>query len=284
MPLTTQTIHSTPQTSIPKHRTVAPQREAMSYYIHPHVKTLKFIADNWERDRHLNSSDSSSTNTPHDAQALARLVSNASWAVQDPYSEAVAHFVKWYRKAQEIDLKSMKTAKLEDELKNFQADIDDMFFFSLLTRKPPGAERRFVPLIVNDDKTNKEGLCGRFESTPKAQSITLWRYDSKGKAWHIEHLIHALVHEMCHAYLAIFSDRRHRKHDRWYKDFDGHGEMFWVLVRFISGKILSYTNSDRWRTELGREEDRCYAMTGKKCEPGSWGSPERILMGGDLPS
>ncbi|KAI0117979.1 hypothetical protein GGR51DRAFT_555261 [Nemania sp. FL0031] len=254
----------------------------MSYYIHPDVETLKFIADNWTRDQKVNSSNSTSTSAPHDAQALARLVSNASWAVQDPYSEGISRFVKWYRKAQEWNVRGMSDAKLEDELQKFEIDIDEIFFFSLLTRKTPGLDR-LVRVKVIDELVKGRNIPGAYKPDPKSPTIIISRYSNTGNSRRVEQLIHSLVHEMCHAFLGIFSDTRNRKHQAWVADFDRHGEMFWVLHRFIMGKIAMYTKSERWKKELNDMEIECYDMTKRRGEPGSWGTPERILMGGVLP-
>ncbi|KAI0487702.1 hypothetical protein F4859DRAFT_465967 [Xylaria cf. heliscus] len=257
----------------------------MSYYIHPDVKTLKVIADNWWHEPKLNSRKSSRTNTPHDARALARLVSTSSWAVQDPYSEGVAKFIKWYRKAQATDLQGMSDSALEDELWKFMADVDDLFFFSLLTRKVEGQSGRngLVEVRVVEGLPNGS-YCGAYRQEATAAVIRMWRDDNKGKPRRFEHLIYTLVHEMCHAYLDLFSDRRHRKYQEWVSDYQGHGEMFWVLLRFVAGKIGVYTQSDRWHKELEGMESECYELTKTSGDPGSWGTPERILMGSVLGS
>ncbi|KAI3341747.1 hypothetical protein F4824DRAFT_486248 [Ustulina deusta] len=182
-----------------------------SYYLPPDVITLYAIADNWRYDPNLNSHESSRTNTPHDAQSLTRLVSNSCVAAQDPFSEIVEQFVNWYRKFQKKNLNEMGALELEDELWRLLADIDDLFFFfSTLTRKV----RRAIGVA-----------------------------ETHGNRWHFEHLLYILVHEMCHAYLEIFSDQWHPKHSEWVDDFKGHGEMFWVLLRFVSEKIEMFTQS-----------------------------------------
>ncbi|KAI1746697.1 hypothetical protein F4782DRAFT_536178 [Xylaria castorea] len=255
----------------------------MPYYLHPDVKSLKVIADNWWHEPELNSRKSSRTNTPHDAQALARLVSTSSWAVQDPYSEGVARLVKWYRNAQAMDLHSMSNHQLENELQLFMADIDDLFFFSLLTRKVEGKSglNRLVSVRVMDELP-KGSHCGAYKQERPLTYIRMWRKRNSGKPWIFEHLICTLVHEMCHAYLDLFSDKRHPKHQRWVSDHQGHSEMFWVLLRFIARKIGVYTKSEQWRKELKSMEVECYDLTQTRGEPGSWGTPERTLMGGLL--
>ncbi|KAI0858857.1 hypothetical protein F4860DRAFT_516507 [Xylaria cubensis] len=252
-------------------------------YQHPDVKTLKAIADNWLREPTLNSRKSSRTEAPHDAKALTRLVSTSSWAIQDPYSEDVARFLSCYRKTQTIDLQTMSDIQLEKELWKFMIDIDALFFFSLLTRKvekESGLEG-FVRLRVLGELPNGPH-CGFYRLEPTSPYIRIHRNNGKGKPHRFEHLLHSLVHEMCHAFFSLFSDQRHRRHREFVNENGGHGEMFWVLLRFISRKLGAYTRSERWQEESGWMDMECLEITQTSGEPGSWGTPEKILMGGVL--
>ncbi|KAI1744789.1 hypothetical protein F4680DRAFT_444062 [Xylaria scruposa] len=253
----------------------------MSYYQHPHVRTLKVIADNWWREPTLNSTKSSRTDAPHDAKALARLVSTSSWAVQDPYSEGVARFLKWYRKTQTIDLQTLSNIQLEKELCKFMFDIDELFFFSLLTRKIEKKSEldRFVRLRITGELPNGS-YCGSYSLEETSPYIRMHRVNQQGEPRPFEHMLYTLVHEMCHAFLDLFSDKRHSRHREFVIDYRGHGEMFWVLLRFVSRKLGAYTRSERWQKELEWMELECLELTQSRGEPGSWGTPEKILMGG----
>ncbi|KAI0503212.1 hypothetical protein F5B22DRAFT_652290 [Xylaria bambusicola] len=255
----------------------------MSYYIHPDVLTLKTIADNRWKEPSLHSANSPRTKTPHDAQSLVRLVSNSSWAVQDPYSEPVTRFIKWYRKGQEMDFKSMDNEKLRDELQSYLADIDDLFFFGLLTRKVKGKSgtQKLVLLRVTSEAP-KGNYCGAYKMEDEGPSIRIHRYDRQGIIRPFEKFLSTLVHESCHAYLDIFSDTRHSKHQEWVCDYGGHGEMFWVLFRFIMEKIRAYTRSERWERQMKDMEYECVDITKTKGRPGDWGTPARTVMGGFL--
>ncbi|KAI1163440.1 hypothetical protein F5B18DRAFT_620184 [Nemania serpens] len=254
----------------------------MSYYLHPDVRTLKEIADSWRRDPGLSSRQSSRANTPHDAQALARLVSTSCWAVQDPYSTRVEAFCNYYRRAQTLDYQNMSDSQLLHELSQFLAEIDELFFFSLLSRrieKEDGVSE-FVQLKIM--KTS-EHLRGFFEfARGREATIKIWRRDSHGRAIAFEPLLYTLVHESVHAYLDIFSDIRHPKYEEWVTNYNGHGEMFWVLLRFISERIRVFTKSERWRKEMERGELDCVQITKIRGQAGFWGTPERTLMGGVL--
>ncbi len=178
----------------------------------------------------------------------------------------------------------MSTAKLEETLQKYQADIDHMFFLSLLTRKVEGPSglNRLVRLIVMDG-THEDKLSGKYKREETSPTIRMWRINSsKGEQRPFDQLLYTLLHEMCHAYLELFSDVRHPKDKEWLTDFEGHGEMFWVLLRFVSRKIGAYTKSEQWQAQLDRGETECYNTTKKRGEPGSWGTPERTLMGGVL--
>ncbi|KAI1305104.1 hypothetical protein F5Y03DRAFT_406648 [Xylaria venustula] len=256
----------------------------MSSYVHPDVKTRNVIADNWWRERGMSSRESSRTKTPHDAQASTRLVATSSLAVQDPYSDEVVRFVKWYRRAQTTDIHGMSDDKLESELWKYLIDIDEMFFFSLLSRKveQPSGMKSLVRVRVISGSC-ESGWCGAYKKEGKSPTIRIWRINKRrGEPWSFEHLIYVLAHEMCHAYLDIFTDKRHPKHQEWVNKFNGHGEMFWVLLRFISRQMGSYLRSEAWRKELDAGEAECYELTNTRGEPGSWGTPERTLQGGVL--
>ncbi|KAI0551798.1 hypothetical protein F4679DRAFT_582256 [Xylaria curta] len=234
----------------------------MLYYQHPHVKTLKAIADNWWREPKLNS------------------LSTSSLAVQDPYSEGVSRFVKWYRETEKIDLQMMTTSQLERELWQFMVDIDELFFFSLLTRKVEKQSGLDGLLRLRLTDQASDTCCGVFKQEPTSPYIRMYRKDHKGETWHFEEILGTLVHEMCHAFLDIFSDRRDPRFQEFVTDYEGHGEMFWVLLRFVARKLLSYTRSERWLTELTAMESECIEMTQTTGEAGSWGTPEKVLMGG----
>ncbi|KAI0965520.1 hypothetical protein F4678DRAFT_467382 [Xylaria arbuscula] len=258
----------------------------MSQYIHPDVKTLKVIADNWRRQPDLNSSDSPRTNTPHDARTLTRLVSTSSLAVLDPYSERVEVFVQWYHRAQSMDLRAMSDEELEVELTKISGDIDDMFFFSLLRRtvdKPAGQGSLLsvqAPLLIVQvmPGASTEGYKAYFRMDDLSPIIRIWRLSRNGDLWHFETLLSTLLHEMCHAYLELFSDTRHPRHEGWINVFSGHGEMFWVLQRFVSRKIGAYTKSDAWQEVLERGEAECSYHTETRGQPGTWGTPEKTVM------
>ncbi|KAI1145934.1 hypothetical protein F4825DRAFT_456974 [Nemania diffusa] len=192
----------------------------MEYYEHPHVKTLKAIAENWFFEPDLSSRQSSRTDTPHDARAITRLVSTASWAVQDPYSDTVAQFVKRYRKAQEMKLEKMRNGEIVELFAKFQKDIDKLFFFTQLTREVEtyeGSKVTLVRLRVTD-KLPEGPWAGTFSRGKDGHLISIFRYSDKGK--HLghdpfEHMLHTLLHEMCHAYLTIVTYQSTIELSKW---------------------------------------------------------------------
>ncbi|KAI1193151.1 hypothetical protein F5X97DRAFT_328843 [Nemania serpens] len=252
----------------------------MSYYHHPDVGGLKVIADNWWRERRLIPYQSFRTNTPHDARALARLVSTSCWAVQDPYSETVRRFCKGYRKAQALDLRRMRDSEIEKVLGFLFGDIDDLFFFSMLNSKPDGLHHLTSFEVTDKGFEGSKGVCTWEDG--KRPVITIWRAGEHRTHRTFEQLLHTFIHESVHVFLGLFSDNRHPRHQEWLTIESYHGEMFWVLLGFIMGRVKVITKSERWQKEVDdRNRDRL-AMVRAWDKHESWGTPEKTLMGGVL--
>ncbi|KAK5626633.1 hypothetical protein RRF57_002348 [Xylaria bambusicola] len=177
----------------------------------------------------------------------------------------------------------MDNEKLRDELQNYLGDIDDLFFFSLLTRKVKGKSgMQKLVLISVTSELPKRDYCGTYKMRDIGPSIRIHRYTHEDKHQYFERFLSTLVHESCHAYLDIFCDKRHSKHQEWVCDYDGHRKMFWVLFRFIMQKIKAYTKPEAWGNQVKDMESECFSITKRKSQPGEWGTPECTLMGGFL--
>ncbi|KAI1109784.1 hypothetical protein F5Y14DRAFT_466304 [Nemania sp. NC0429] len=254
-----------------------------AYYLHPDVKTLKAIADARWTEPDLRSRRSPRTDTPHDALAITRLVANSCWAVQNPYSTRVKEFIVWFGGTRGLRAGQMSRGELEEKLGQLLHHVDDLFFFSLLSRQVVTESGRRIPLagLRVVDRLG-EDMLGLYVWPTKSDNIRVARKLGAGVPNPtFEDMMVTVVHESCHAYLTLFSDPRHRRHKAWILDFGNHGEMFWVLYRFVSEKILHFTNSSRWRRELLNADD-CEDMTKTRGKAGDWGTPERHLMGGVL--
>ncbi|KAI0423488.1 hypothetical protein F5Y09DRAFT_356136 [Xylaria sp. FL1042] len=257
----------------------------------PNVKTLEVIADNWWNDPTLVSRESSRTKTPHDPLALTQLVATRSSVVQDPHGEAVKKFMEWLRHGQKMDLESMSASDILHELKKGMIYIDNLFFFSLLSRKVKLQTEvsRLVRLEFTDGtpamRANGDYLRARYSKDDESPFIEIWRYDALGNPYSFGIFVYILMHEMCHAFFSIFGDRRHPNCRQWIDDYQGHGEMFWVLHRFMMGKIEGYLEAEHidpklWREGMEEMDRSCHMVTGHDGKPDGWGTPERMLKGG----
>ncbi|KAI1126284.1 hypothetical protein F5Y10DRAFT_267291 [Nemania abortiva] len=168
----------------------------MWYYKHSNVKTLEVIGENWYKEPGLNSRESSRTKTLHDAQSLVRLVSTSSWAIQDPFSEEVANFVRKYHAFEKIYARKIENTGLVGNThpKNWTIGQD---------------QTRALHSPRPDSKY--PGTMGHYTSNDT--TIRIFRYADLSSSKSPQALIHTLAQEMCHVYLDVFSDRQHPRHD-----------------------------------------------------------------------
>ncbi|KAI1278174.1 hypothetical protein F5Y07DRAFT_397728 [Xylaria sp. FL0933] len=261
----------------------------MSHHPNRDIKTLEVIADNWLEDPELHSRESSRTRTPHDSLAITALVITSSLAVQEPDSETVKYFMGWYLNARELHLPSMSKPALTREIERALFGLDKLFFFSLLTRKVEleSGLNRLVRIEVKEiPSIDEEGdlTYSIYNQDDISPYIMIYRCDRNGNHYRFDTLVHSLLHEMCHAYLDLFSDTRHPKDHEWHDQHDGHGEMFWVLLQFtwrtLGGLVnAKHGTSENWRSQTECMNISCRETLGYGSKPGPWKTLEWILEG-----
>ncbi|KAI0412005.1 hypothetical protein F5X98DRAFT_356046 [Xylaria grammica] len=180
--------------------------------------------------------------------SLIRLVATHSLAARDPSSPRIARFVEKHREVSEWDTTGVSFRVLSDQLYQFMARLDELFFFGLLLRKVKGpwGPRPLVGLEAIDE-ANRERL-GTFVYHTGALKIWLKRPPNVVYRRDFNDLLRTLVHEMCHGYLR-FSDSRHPEYGRLVSNHRQHGRAFWALFRYIAQAILNFTHSDKWREQ-----------------------------------
>ncbi|KAJ8132805.1 hypothetical protein O1611_g815 [Lasiodiplodia mahajangana] len=149
--------------------------------------------------------------------------------------------------------------RIQDILDEFFQCLDELFFFNILNREVWAGRagalhcRKLVVIKVHDyPDPQVDGLFRVVES-----SIHIWlRHSDKGQRHSFEYLICLLLHEMTHAYIATFADQEDDKYYEHVADYENHGTMFWMLLKFVLRRIFEITRSQEVWNEILAEERR----------------------------
>ncbi|KAI0489537.1 hypothetical protein F4859DRAFT_509123 [Xylaria cf. heliscus] len=199
---------------------------------------------------------------PFDAATITKLAMRASLAAREPSSSRIKRFAARYKQDEKSWDVRAPFSKVEDMLHGYFERIDELFFFELLgsrIRDHWGGERKLIVLNV---KASMPDTLGIYYPTNDNIDIPLSGFSYV--EYSFGHLILTLVHEMTHAYLGIFSDGRDACHFERVDYQNGHGKMFWVLLKFIINNIFMFTKSnDFWEQFLKSEDEhyRCFCHT-----------------------
>ncbi|KAI0542886.1 hypothetical protein GGR58DRAFT_519168 [Xylaria digitata] len=189
--------------------------------------------------------------TAHDANTLIQLLTQHSLAIRSPSSTRVTQFVRSYYEVSTWNIDTVDFVRLQYELQQFFARLDELFFFNLLTRNVKsfsGSRKCLSELVIYDcpESGGRYGLCARDRWV-----IEVWLRDLRTphKRRSFDSVLHTIVHELVHAYLK-FADKRHIDYYAMVENSNGHGEGFRILLPFIAKTLLDLTNSEGWRKEL----------------------------------
>ncbi|KAI1422211.1 hypothetical protein F5Y12DRAFT_717618 [Xylaria sp. FL1777] len=210
------------------------------------VQALYKIADN------INSRSAPRISISHDAKSLFKLIKKSSLAVRNPHSNERRMLVDCYRRCQDLGVDPILNRDLIcDGIYEFMIRIDDLFFFSTLTREVSGSKGRRDLVNLRISKTPNSKLYGQFDHDSRRIKIWLGGYDEAGRyePFPIERVLFTVAHEMTHGFLFCFSDQSHPRHDEWVEEDQGHGKMFCEIIDFIGEIITEFTNSPLWQRE-----------------------------------
>jgi hypothetical protein len=231
------------------------------------IEELRDIADSrwcWQPPNSVPHWDAGSI--VHDAESITKLVMTSSLVARDPSSARIERFAERYREHVALDMNTIGFDEITDILYEYFERIDVLFFFKLLTREIQGVSGRRNLVILRTSEIPNASVVGVYKEVHDYIEIRLNRY-SVSDTYTLEHFICCLVHEMVHAYMSIFADRRHKKHDKWEADHGGHGTMFWMLQSYILNHIVGFTGSDRlWEEFFGEDEARRACSRKPRCK------------------
>ncbi|KAK9422990.1 hypothetical protein SUNI508_04657 [Seiridium unicorne] len=168
------------------------------------------------------------------AQDIVKLSIDHSVAAKGQDHGMVQDFIRHYRRDAEVD---PSTTDLLDLMKSYMSELDNLFFFGLLTRKSPSEE--LVSLKIVDGY--HEAKVANFDH--ETCQITLYTQgkradDAAGSPsikFALDELIAVLAHEMVHAYVGIFpNDNNTDRYEQQVLADSGHGKMFWRQLIFIT--------------------------------------------------
>ncbi|KAI0404507.1 hypothetical protein F4802DRAFT_232170 [Xylaria palmicola] len=183
----------------------------------------------------------------HDAKTLVQLVMIRSYGATDPSSAEMQEFKEQYLRDNGRDLDRMALGSVEEMIQGYYRRLDRLFFFGLLRRRARLGGRRLVRLQVSTERDGN--LLGAFVMPDPRIEMSLYA-DGNPTRLPFESIMLTLVHEMCHAYLWIFADNDHAGFREEVEASEGHGSMFWMLLRFVTNHIFTLTKSNRLWGEL----------------------------------
>ncbi|KAI0542732.1 hypothetical protein GGR58DRAFT_496838 [Xylaria digitata] len=190
-----------------------------------------------------------------DAKSLLRLIKNEAVAFRRPDSSKLRELVDCFRRCQELAARYPDSEQLKDSILQWMITVDECFFFKTLTRevKTKKGRQHVVTLKIEEgsfsrgDSHDRKGIWDSYYRT-----ITLWL---KGEELHgnrsyrfpIETILHTLIHESIHAFIWLFEDDEHPKHQERVADDGMHGTIFCEMLRVIGERVGEVTNSREWK-------------------------------------
>ncbi|KAI1423058.1 hypothetical protein F5Y12DRAFT_716697 [Xylaria sp. FL1777] len=219
----------------------------MTSQLEREIKTLREIADNYPNEWYKKIKPEHTYDTPHDAESITNLVETSCLAVREPSSPRIQYFVSRCALFSTYDLNAIGFSKLELILSEVFWRLDELFFFGMLTRRVYSRidhwmQNLVVLKVLRKHNPKFRGAFsgeGTIKLVPNADG---WPY--------FEELLFVIVHEMTHAWLEIFSDIKHPKHEELVSKNFGHGAKFIELICFIA-PYIAYLKSNSSQGMLG---------------------------------
>ncbi|KAI0420595.1 hypothetical protein F5X98DRAFT_371566 [Xylaria grammica] len=222
-----------------------------------------------------------------DAKSLFTLIKNEALAFRRPDSSKLRELADCFRRCQELASRHPDSERLKQSISQWMILFDECFFFKTLTRevKTKNGRQHVVTLKVKDGPASGgESLDMKGMWKWHRREITLWLKgdlaDGGNYRFPIELLLHTLVHEAIHAFLWLFQDQDHPKHQERVGDH-GHGPVFREMLRVIGGRVGELTNSHLFQqawtlwdsTHGGKRPDPGYPPMGPPGFGGAGGFP-----------
>lgn len=145
-------------------------------------------------------------------------------------SKPISRFVRHFRRDDAIKLESVDLLRL---MRSYMKELDDLFFFGLLTRKTPSGQLVVMRVKHRHSIQRNWAVCDESGSR-----ITLYEFRSEDERATLGQLVESLAHEMVHSLLDIFPyDLDEDRHNRYVEEREGHGQMFRRYLRFIKNRL-----------------------------------------------
>ncbi|KAI0480987.1 hypothetical protein GGR56DRAFT_628423 [Xylariaceae sp. FL0804] len=139
----------------------------------------------------------------------------------------------------------MSHLELEALLYKWFKLLDGVFFMDLMTRCVPDRGNPDLPLeplvrLVVNDGPPPDGESGLY--MPDTRTLNLYKTFVERERLHtFDEFVGTLAHELCHAYFCIFAIPEEEIIMGGHSYPDEHGWAFWDLLRYINGKICTWT-------------------------------------------
>ncbi|KAI0908979.1 hypothetical protein F4823DRAFT_639547 [Ustulina deusta] len=213
------------------------------------VQSLYAIADNIDSRKPLKET--------LDAKALLKLIKNEALAFRESDSSKLRELVGAFHHCQALAARSPGSEQLKDSILQFMMIVDECFFFKTLTRKvkTKWGRQHLVTLKLEDSPSSKDASNDRRGIwTSSNRTVTLWMkgvYDREDSSYRfsIESILLSCVHESIHAFLWLFENEDHPKHEERVAKNGGHGSIFIEILRVVGERIEELTNSREWKQE-----------------------------------
>jgi hypothetical protein len=200
---------------------------------------------------------------PYTSRDIVRLSMKYSIAAERDTQKPIRRFVRRYRRDAHY-IVGMEASVLQKVLQEYMSRLDQIFFFSLLMRR---VKRRGLllppePLVELKIRQGHNKELVAYWSHIGCR-ITMYKQrearsglQSEICDFHLDELLATLAHEMVHAYLDIFSNRRDKEHKENVDAQEGHGRMFWRLYYFVMEMLAHWIpDSEHFGAEVVEREE-----------------------------
>jgi len=216
------------------------------------IKYLKYKADTHRCSDEEKRKITRPPSQPRDVRRISRLVEVASRAATEPPTEKrIKQFTDMIQRYTAEGTDGLDNRSLRQMILTIFNGVSSFFFFSLpsrAVRDKAGNLERLVKLKVYDRSARHDSYGAYY---PGEDSLRMWlRWNHGEPNQEFRRYFGTVVHEMVHAYIDIFSDPKHPKHDKYYNTPGGHGIAFWLLLLYITKEIYHLTRCREIKHEM----------------------------------
>ncbi|KAI1322772.1 hypothetical protein F5Y16DRAFT_404106 [Xylariaceae sp. FL0255] len=158
----------------------------------------------------------------------------------------VGDFMHYFDEHAKWDLSKLRADLFQAMVHELVEMLDDLFFFRLLTRPDPvkGGKQPFIHVVAH----KQSEYLGHYDALPRR--INMCKLTETGERRSFGDVVRGTLHEMTHAFLDQFSNRKDEAYKQLVAPNGNHGPLFWDLHEYTFVKLIEYTDFERFEEIL----------------------------------